>query len=165
MMDTKSYTTLDRSGWGSGIWDGEPDKVQWPDAVTGLPCLAVRTVMGHWCGYVGVTAPHPLYEIQCRDCPNLNVHGGITFAAACDFGADESHSICHLPGPGESDRVWWLGFDCAHAFDHIPGHMAMLTGLGFDYINRDAVYRTLAYVQENCADLAKQLIELEMQDV
>jgi hypothetical protein len=37
-----SWTTIDKSSWGNGPWQTEPDKAQWQDEETGLPCLAVR---------------------------------------------------------------------------------------------------------------------------
>lgn len=60
-MKTIEYRTKDRSEWGAGPWSNEPDKVQWQDEATGLPCLMVRNHSGAWCGYVGVAEGHPLY--------------------------------------------------------------------------------------------------------
>lgn len=48
---------VDKSGWARGVWDSEPDKIQWQDAETGLPCLIVRGPVGALCGYVGVVIP------------------------------------------------------------------------------------------------------------
>jgi hypothetical protein len=52
---------VDRTGWPAGEWDGEPDKLFWTDATTGLPCLIVRNRMGALCGYVAVDSTHRLY--------------------------------------------------------------------------------------------------------
>lgn len=41
-MQTKQWTTIDKSAWPRGAWDDEPDKVQWQDPATGLPCLIDR---------------------------------------------------------------------------------------------------------------------------
>lgn len=85
-MDTKAYTTIDRAalGWPSGEWDSEPDKLQWPDEATGLPCLAVRHAsLGHWCGYVGVPPEHPWAGHTYDSDVEVDVHGGLTFADAC----------------------------------------------------------------------------------
>lgn len=43
---------VDRTGWGSGPWDNEPDRLEWKDEKTSMPCLMVRNDMGNWCGYV-----------------------------------------------------------------------------------------------------------------
>src|SRR6185295_5225427 len=60
-MKTQEWTFLDKSKWPErGPWDNEPDKAQWTDVATGLPCLAVRA-HSHWCGYVGVTEEHPVF--------------------------------------------------------------------------------------------------------
>jgi hypothetical protein len=161
-MDAIEYTFLDRSTWPQGPWMAEPDKAQWEDFETALPCLAVRhKTFGNWCGYVGVTEGHPLFgkNPDREDGPGLNVHGGVTFTDFCTPG-EEEHGICHVPGPGEPDRVWWLGFDCAHLGDYSPLMRQQLDKMmGFE---RDTgeVYRTLAYVKNECADLARQLMEL-----
>src|SRR5207244_1179897 len=84
---------IDKSSWARGQWDIEPDKIQWPDEATGLPCLIVRGPIGALCGYVGVPKGHPLHGIDySQTIPGsqgnrpeglLNVHGGVTFADHC----------------------------------------------------------------------------------
>ena len=160
-METKEYTTIDRKalGWPSGEWDGEPDKVQWQDAATGLPCLAVRNRRrGNWCGYVGVTEGHPFYEKDYENGASADVHGGITFGDFCQPTEDESIGICHVPAAGDPDRVWWLGFDCAHAWDYSPDDKKRADEEGGIWaISHDSHYRTLGYVKSECANLARQL--------
>lgn len=149
-METKEYTTIDRTGWRSGAWDKEPDKVQWQDEKTGLPCLAVRhPSFGNWCGYVGISEDHPDYRKSYELVDDIEVHYGLTFSDSCRHGEEESTGICHIPSPGESDSVWWLGFDCGHCYDDAPG-------LYSDKLPRSK-YRTLAYVKDQCASLADQL--------
>lgn len=161
-METKTYTTIDRKAaeWPSGVWDTEPDKVQWPDAATGLPCLAVRNRhSGNWCGYVGLPPEHPLHGKGYDDLGiDVDVHGGLTFSDKCRPGENEAQGICHVPGPGEPDHVWWLGFDCAHCCDYSPRdvHYAATKGWPFT-LDHNSSYRTLRYVQRQCANLAKQL--------
>ncbi len=150
--DLQVYTTVDKGEWGPGPWMDEPDKVQWRDEVTGLPCLAKRNPLaGNWCGYVGVEQGHPFFEVWYGDGPEdeVAVHGGLTFSAACQEGP-EATTICHVPEPGESDHVWWLGFDCGHAFDFAPG-------LGHQLASQREEYRSLDYVRGECASLAGQL--------
>jgi hypothetical protein len=160
-MEVKTYTTIDRAalGWPAGPWDGEPDKVQWPDDATGLPCLAVRhTNSGHWCGYVGVAETHPWY---CKGYSDVDVaaHGGLTFADKCQPGKDETRGVCHIPAPGEPDHVWWFGFDCAHSGDRSPRDEMYATTRGYPFTaHRDETYKTLAYVQRECAELAAQVV-------
>ena len=163
-MDTKTYTTLDRKalGWPAGPWDGEPDKVQWPDAATGLPCLAVRNGWsGNWCGYVGVSPGHPAHGKDYDDASlySLEAHGGVTFAGACQPGDAEDTGICHVPAPGESDGVWWFGFDCAHAWDISPGLLKLYGDRAF-VMAQDSTYRDLPYMQNQCAYLAAQLASM-----
>lgn len=157
-MDTREWTTIDKLGWGRGPWTDECDKKQWPDAATGLPCLAVRHgSSGHWCGYVGVASEHPAFARRYDDV-DVEVHGGLTFADTCAPNPDEASDICHVPGPGEPDHVWWLGFDCHHGGDASPVYRRL-----FDD-GRPAVYRTLQYVEGECARLAGQLARLAAVD-
>lgn len=160
-MQTKEYTFVDRTGWPEGHWDNEPDKVQWQDEVTGLPCIARRTDRGHWCGYVGVSETNSLFKKYYFDIidANFSVHGGLTYSSFCDPQENE-HGICHVPDAGEPDHIWWFGFDCAHAGDLSPGYCTMYKQLGFkSYEGME--YRTLEYVKAECAQLARQLRECE----
>jgi hypothetical protein len=158
-----TYTTLDRTalGWPSGPWDDEPDKVQWPDETTGLPCLAVRHPQwGSWCGYVGVPPTHPLHGAHYDDV-NADAHGGLTFSRACSPNETEATGVCHLPEPGEPKHIWWFGFDCAHCYDYSPNDVKLGIERGYPYGPMDhQVYRTLAYVRAECAQLAVQLKDL-----
>jgi len=158
-MKTIEYRFIDKAAWGPGEWQDEPDKVQWEDAATCRPCLAVRTDLGHLCGYVGVAEHHPAFG-RGYDSVAADVHGGLTFSGFC-VEDDKEHGICHVPADGESDRVWWLGFDCAHGGDASPGREARYRAMGmapqsFEW-HAGAVYRTLAYVKSECASLARQL--------
>ena len=158
---TETYTTMDRSRWGSGPWDDEPDKVVWVDETTGLDAIAVRGPIGNWCGYVGVGPGHPWYEMGYTECFQIvpcgdffcehapeslvSAHGGLTFADRCDKGGDPRSSICHL---GDEDR-WWFGFDTAHAWDLSPT---------IDIpVFEDSAYRTLNYVVDEVTSLAEQI--------
>lgn len=195
-MSERIYTTMDKSTWGDGPWQHEPDKVQWTDEATGLPCLAVRNRFGAWCGYVGVDEDHPWHGLGCDDkapgpAPDLvgrsadgygmggliavlggkldefaetvagrvEVHGGLTYAGFCQEGSEEE-AICHVPEPGQSDNVWWFGFDCHHCDDIGPGLEARERELGHEPIRAGTErYRTLGYVQAEVASLARQVSE------
>lgn len=154
-MEHKTWTTMagEKASWGPGPWANEPDKEQFADEATGLPCLIKRNQMGSLCGYVGVSEGHPWFGKDYSDVP-AEVHGGLTFADFCQEG-DESRTICHVPGPGEPDRVWWLGFDCGHAWDLAPAMEATYRDLGLmPPRTPDSSYKTVAYVKAECARLA-----------
>lgn len=137
---------INRASWGSGPWDGEPDKAQWIDAETDLDCLAVRHPShGHWCGYVGVPPGHPLHGTE-YETPAVDVHGALTFASACNEG--DKFGVCHVPESGRPAHVWWFGFDCAHLGDKSPA---------YDRHSGIDIYRTLRYIKDECANLARQL--------
>lgn len=145
----------DRTRWGSGPWDGEPDKIQFVDKATRYPCLIVRNRMGALCGYVGVSEGHPAFRKDYGDV-DVEVHGGLTFASMCSDG-DERESICHIPSKGEPDHVWWLGFDCLHVLDQAPSYTVFGNWKNVD----GSAYRNIGYVKREIASLAKQLKEIE----
>jgi hypothetical protein len=165
------YTTHDKTDWGDGPWQTEPDKVQWKDEATGFPCLVVRNRGGAWCGYVGVPPGHPYFEVEYGDVPydRADVHGCLTFSDHCHEGPEDS-SICHVPDPGEPDNVWWLGFDCAHSGDLSPAHEAYNRkraveeiakgGTGWPWLplgDYPETYCDLTYVRAQVRHLALQL--------
>jgi hypothetical protein len=157
-METKAYTTIDRiaAGWPSGEWDEEPDKMQWEDPATLLPCLAVRHPRsGHWCGYVGVPVAHPFFELPYgHEKVGDSVGHYLTFSDRCNPNATEDRGICHIPSDGESDNVWWFGFDYSHLGDLTP-----LEAGDRRYGAYGAHYATLDQVKRQCAELASKLAE------
>jgi hypothetical protein len=105
------------------------------------------------CGYVAVAAGHPWYGKGYNDV-EVSVHGGLTFNGKCQ----PNGHICHIPKPGESDDVWWLGFDCAHSGDYTPRFAAQLRqvmGRYHEDLDTEA-YRNLAYVTADVEYLAAQ---------
>lgn len=142
---------VDWRQWPPGDWDGEPDRIEWRSAGSPLPRLMVRGPLGSWCGYVGVPEGHPLFGKNYDDAATeaLDAHGGLTYAAAC------SGSICHVPREGESDHVWWFGFDCAHLGDVTPGLLRY--ELGPSPFGES--YRDVWYVSREVERLASQLDE------
>jgi hypothetical protein len=157
-MKPMEWTNVDRSNWPSGPWDGEPDQAQWVDEATGLPCLAKRHPRsGHWCGYVGVSEGHAAFgKGYDDDAVDVRVHGGLTFASFCE--GEPGRGICHLPEPGEPDRVWWIGFDCHHAWDYSPADKARERDRpeALWQVSYDQSYKCLGYVKNQCAELAAQ---------
>lgn len=158
-MQTLEYRFVDKSDWGPGPWQDEPDKRQWLDPATGLPCLIVRNQMGSLCGYVGVSKEHPAYRKDYEDVElDYDVHGDLSFAGSCHDDVD-GHGICHKVEQGENDDVWWLGFDCGHFQDLSPAIVARERKISLGLIG-NPTYRDISYVQDECASLAKQLAAL-----
>lgn len=147
-METTARITIDRAafGWPAGPWDDEPDEALWTDAATGLPCMALRHHLGHWCGYVGLPPEHPLYgKGYSNEGMVFEVHGDLTFAGRIKL-------------INEPNNNWWLGFDCAHYCDFSPNDVKNAADRGYPFeILPDQQYRTQAYVQEQCAKLAAQV--------
>lgn len=153
----------DKAKYQPGPWMDEPDKVQWKDEATGLPCLIVRNRLGALCGYVGVPRGHRFYGKDYDDV-DVQVHGGLTFDGHCQEGGEPSETICHLVEEGESDDVWWLGFDCAHWQDYVPGmDTDEMRGYGLGSMNPllesefPTSYKDIEYVRAEIRELAGQL--------
>lgn len=151
----RTYTSErhDKSNWGDGPWQEEPDKATWVDDITDLDCMIHRGPSGALCGYVGVPRSHPLYGKDYNE-PDVLVHGGLTYANACQEDVEtESFGICHVPLEGREHDIWWFGFDCAHAFDLTPKYSSS------DFMDwkKDDTYRDWAYVTEEVHELALQL--------
>src|SRR5690349_15430772 len=84
-----TMTDIEKTAWGEGPWQQEPDRAEWEHA--GLPCLAIRhPFFGHWCGYVGVPPSHAYYGKE-TDIPQVDVHGGLTYAKAAKAG-----DVCYV---------------------------------------------------------------------
>lgn len=144
---------IDKSTWGAGPWQQEPDRVEFEHA--GFPCLLRRSPLGgHWCGYAAVPPGHPDHGLHYSDV-DVDVHGGLTYASACDG------EICHVPKPGEPDDVYWFGFDCGHYLDILPAMEARDRLDGFERLFQEPrvyrVYRDLAYAMSETKQLAEQL--------
>ncbi len=82
-----------------------PYKVEREWKAFGLSCAVVQNrEAGHRCGYVRVPPGHPAHGLG-YDSLDLDVHGGLTFAAI-------EPCSDHEDGQG-----WWLGFECNHGGD------------------------------------------------
>lgn len=149
-QDERNEKPIDKSAWGDGPWQTEPDRVEFEHA--GLPCLMVRQPRsGHWCGYAAVPPGHPAHGKE-YDSLDVNVHGGLTYGNRC------SGQVCHVPKPGESDDVFWFGFDCAHSGDISPAYDRNLGRYEFE------AYRDAEYVRRETERLAEQLAAIATQE-
>jgi hypothetical protein len=157
---------------GPGPWQDEPDRAQWYDPDNGMACLIVRQHHGAWCGYVGVEPGHPWHGVSYGECVEpdcgdewwhydctpggkTSVHGGLTYSAPCQEGADAK--VCHVPAKGRPDNVWWFGFDCAHDGDLVPATERLMANYGSRGLG--GAYRDIDYVRAEVAHLAAQLAE------
>ena len=154
----KTWSWFDKANWAEGLWKQEPDKIQWTDPATQMPCLMVRNKSGVWCGYAAVAEGHPWFALRCTESrgdgseyspeDQIDIHGGLSFSNFCQ--EDKEHGICHIPEPGQPDRVWWFGFDCAHGGDLLPTRPYPCE-----------VYRDMEYVKEQVTYLALQLSQIK----
>jgi hypothetical protein len=150
---------IDKSTWGDGPWQSEPDRVDF--VAHGFACLMLRHPRaGSWCSYVAVPREHPAYEKDPSDL-DLSYHFPLNYGAKC------GGYICHVPEPGMPDDVWWLGGDFDHMFDLAPARIAREKALGMPDFSLFAdtagfvdVYRDVAYVRAVTERLAEQLAEM-----
>jgi hypothetical protein len=129
MTTTVGVREHDKSTWGPGPWQSEPDRVDFE--AHGFACMILRGPVGALCGYLGVPKGHPWYENT--EVEPEGAHGGITYRNKC-----QGH-ICHVPKPGMSDDVYWLGFDCAHCDDYMPSN---------EFLRTFGTYKTIGYVHD-----------------
>ena len=135
-----------RRAWGSGPWEGEPDKVEWVDMASLYYCVALRNPdSGAWLGYVRVPAHHALNGVEYDRLPGIEAHGGLTFSGP---GSTHMDAISHS-ARDDNETSWFFGFDCAHSFDCIPDKR-----LRWHDIDR---YNTIEQVQQEVTQLAAQL--------
>ncbi|NYD89212.1 hypothetical protein [Sphingomonas melonis] len=156
---------------------GEADKVAWLDPETQLECIMMRARNGGFLGgYVGIPPTHPLYGFdEGAIPPDLDVHGGISHAKACQHGPSvgrrlgaEAQRICHPPERSARSEApvyatdyrvhhdaWWLGFTCDKVYDVVPRDINdPKRFLGAEI---GATYRDDDYVCREVEHLARQL--------
>ncbi len=149
---------IDKSAWGDGLWQNEPDAVSWVDGRSGLNCAMMRhPLFGSWLGYVAVEPGHPLHSKSYRDripIPSelldrevmIDRDFGVIEALLNAFEPDDGTASLAilLPAHGsityseiDTDDFWWFGFDCCHADDWAPG---LMTGTRLREVYRDHDY-------------------------
>ncbi len=133
-------------------WLDEPHRDEFEHA--GLKCLILRHhELGHLCGYVAVPKGHLCYgkdydHIPYDDLFPVEVHGGLTFSREGD-------------GDTWPKGYWWLGFDCAHAWDIVPYMEELKANLGH---TEHGIYKNFQYVRREVENLASQVATLEFID-
>lgn len=173
------WPNTDKMSWRSGEWTQEPDKIQWIDKKSELPCVILRhSSRGHLCGYVGISPNHPFYSAGYSSCgyseceenwcdlaPErvINVRGGLTFSgSSTDLNTEERNAqdgfgISWLNEDGSlMENIQWFGFDCAHGWDVLPG----MSRFDFDLGGTKRSYKNIRYLMKECTRLAHQLHNL-----
>ena len=132
-------TEVDKSTWGPGPWQSEPDFLEWDDLETGLSCRIRRNGSGSLCGYVGVPKSYSTYEQKYDDLNHVYCHRGLTF----------SNWMEDAPGS------WWFGFDCAHSGDYCPADVRGRRSVSLQ--GSAESYKDIEYVRSEVTSLAEQL--------
>lgn len=115
-------------------WETEPDKVELE--YLGLKCWVLRRQgMKHLCGYVELPPESSLNDLASITWDSdLEVHGGVTFEGKLEV----------------DDLRKYVGFDCAHAGDIVPG----MRDSGDTHYS---TYKSVEYVTSECKKLAEQI--------
>ena len=132
MKSVKKYirNLINRKDFPAGPWDDEPeDRVEW--SIDEIECVACRSDLGAWCGYVEVKPNHPWYKSFYPLI--ISVHGGVTYTRY------------------ENGRLW-IGFACDHYDDWIPG-----IPKGYKNLGR---YKDFSYVEREINELANRSLEV-----
>lgn|GEM_PF-2034072 len=148
---------LPKSQWGDGPWQNEPDKKQWLDEITGFPCLIHRGIIpGTLNGYVGIGEDSPLFGVD-QEKINAETHGGITYVG---YGYSTERPQVGISVELGADSIWWIGFDCAHAWDIMPAINALIRSFGREPLLFGS-YKDIAYVEDRVRELARLLKAIE----
>lgn len=130
------------------VWKDEPDHVEFE--YRGFPCIIHRVPShGALCGYAGLKPGHK-YHGKDYDSIEVEVHGGLTYSDKCQG------EICHKAKSGEPEDIWWIGFDCMHSGDYLPGfakYRKLMT-----WGDEPLVYRDIPFVRKQIEQLVDQLI-------
>lgn len=132
-------------------WKAEPNRVEWIDPATKLPCLMIRNDRGVWCGYVGVTQQCHWWRVPYDRLTHVQAHGGLTYTDRMHKPITEPAVLHQMLELGMiPDDLWWVGFDCNHWGDLAPTAT-------FPLQRADGkVYRDLEYVTAEVVNLALQ---------
>jgi hypothetical protein len=164
----KWYDQLDRSHWGTGPWRDEPeDRAQWSDGLTGYPCLAIRSTLGCWAGYVGVCPHHPAFG-QELEIGHVNWHCYTDETHYIEPPPEDADAVVDVNDPKGSilscvrmpDYLWFFGFDFAHAGDAIPSAAAMDVHIRTTPRGTKETYKDLDYVKKTCTKIALELSKM-----
>lgn len=114
----------------------------------GFYYVVTHNNLGYRCGYVCIPKGHPWHGQEYDDLEGVSVHGGLTFS-----GADDSTTDINFKDS------WWIGFDCAHAYD--APDLSLLPEKSaergfYDRYPPTGEIRTTEYVVAECESLCKQ---------
>lgn len=121
----------------------------------GMHTVGVLNAIGYRCGYVGIKKTDENLKILDR-INELEVHGGVTFARV-----DSEYPI------KTSEKLIWIGFDCAHLHDGIDFDAALQLATNKEdtmflnvlrEVNKGRHVWTMMEVASECCNLADEII-------
>lgn len=139
------------------IWEEEPDVKRFRH--NGVQCLILRhPKLKTLCGYVRIPHGKWLKRLQKysrvptpRFMSKTSVHGPMVYLHHSLKDVDVHGGLTFYGNPSHhfGKRRHWLGFDCAHYMDLIPGMSK--------YSFAEDHYRNMEYVEQQCRALADQI--------
>ena len=133
-------------------YENEPDYVKgW---ILGMPYRIQRhPEMGHLCGYIRLPKDHPWMKDAAKKKPTRTLRGKYRFDAKGYFARGISsinvHGDVTYYGGLRRGNGLWIGFDCAHYMDFVPGQRHHF---------ENTEYRDVAYVKKELESIAEQAV-------
>lgn len=149
----RSWIFIDKSRWLRGPWDNEPDKVQWVDEATGLPCVIRRSPLGSLAGYVGVMDPERNHPARSGKFCVPVTFGDYFWDPRLYEEPPFSHSVDYgYHFVGGDKNLFYIGFHAGHDGDFCPAPPIR---------GNPRNYRDIGYVRDRCSELAGEIKKLE----
>lgn len=135
---------LNKVGMVSKEWIDEPNILEFESH--GFRCFIIRNpILLNLLGYIEIPANHPWHNKELDYL--LFPHGGITYDSAFH---PSGNATPQYIAPGKNR---WIGFDCAHAQDLIPGLTMFRTEIpGFPI-----TYKNIEFVKLELSKMAEVL--------
>jgi hypothetical protein len=96
-------------------------------------------------GYVGLPGGHKFYGKNYNDDIPIDCHGGLTFTNLWE---------------DEKDNLWYIGFDCAHAYDYMPFLQMQLSSSMLMERDPAVSYKDINFVRNECKSIVDQLLTI-----
>jgi len=121
--------------------------VEFDEKYKGYQIVGITNDLGFRCGYVRVPQSHRYFNVDRRDI-DIECHGGLTYSGGSNEYPVHAENNC-----------WWIGFDCSHFGDRIPG----IEFPGVRLLGE--VLRTEEYVRNECKNIVEQLIDKQSKEI
>ena len=153
----RKFDLVNKDEWKQGPWLTEADALYWIHPTFFYPCMAKRSYVGTWSGFVALDSHHPLYFVDSYNeaYKYIEIHNGVTF---CDFLPQDALTFA------PAQRWWFVGFSCNGPYDFVPfsegrrpSKAKQLKGKTSDA----PIYRNEEYIIAEVENMANQLANFD----